>query len=95
MGDGHLNIGKDQVVLSHLFEKMWNGKLVLSVDHLALNFLQDIHPQPLGARGEVFVFGSLYYTMLYVVRHLTLAVSRRRKRRRSTAEPKLEAVGVG
>jgi len=37
-----------------LSEKMWNGKLIRSVDHLALNFLKDIHPQPLDARGEAW-----------------------------------------
>jgi hypothetical protein len=31
---------------------MWDGKLILSVHHLALNFLEDVHPQLLDARGE-------------------------------------------
>jgi hypothetical protein len=52
MGNSHLNIWKYQVVISHFFKKMWDGKLILSVHHLALNFPEDVHPQPLDARGE-------------------------------------------
>jgi hypothetical protein len=44
MRNGHLNVGKEEIIVSHFLKKVRDGKLVFPVDHLLSNRMDDGQP---------------------------------------------------